>query len=101
MLVSRNRSFPAVSRVLQGRAPWFRYCYVRQLHYQPDLAGTLRVAFTITARGHVADVGTTDDTVAAPALTACVIRQLRRSSFGNGTPLAVSLPLYFGDWYAL
>jgi outer membrane biosynthesis protein TonB len=96
--VEGGRADPqAIAREIRERRKAIASCYERALKQQPTLAGKLVVRFTIAPAGTVASADVDDDTLGAPAVTACVrgtILRWRFTTVGDG-PVEVSFPFVF------
>lgn len=89
----------AVDRVIREHLPAIRYCYQRALQSDPDLAGRVRIAFTIGADGSVSRATPRDDTLADPSVAQCIRERVYTMRFpeprGGGVVL-VTYPFLFG-----
>ena len=73
-----------VTRMLRVRSASFRRCYESVLRAEPNVAGSLRVRFTVTQRGSVAGASVEDDTTGSANLEQCVVNGVRRLRFNPG-----------------
>jgi hypothetical protein len=65
-----------IARVMRRLALPIRSCYQRRVN--PDLQGKITARWQITIQGRVGSVSTTQDTLRDSAVTACIMRVLRR-----------------------
>ena len=67
-----------IARVMRRLALPIRSCYQRRLWVNPDRQGEITARWLITIQGRVGSVSTTQDTLRDSAVTACIMRVLRR-----------------------
>lgn len=79
---------PALSR----RRSAFKDCYERVLRKDPTLEGKIVVEFTIEPEGHVGAARAARDTMHNKALTACVLKAVKRMRFPRSSdgPVTIS-----------
>ncbi len=80
-----------IRRILREHIPQFRYCYQKELDRKAgrDISGTIGLAFTIGASGHVSKAGVSRSSNLPGHVRKCVVRVLRGIQFprpmGGGT----------------
>jgi hypothetical protein len=86
-----------ISKVIQNYLGQIQYCYEREIQRQPDLAGKLRVNFTIGLTGRVTQAGIQSTTLNSPPVETCVTGVFRRMPFPSpgGTVVEAVYPLTF------
>ena len=75
-----------------------RSCYRTALRKKSDLAGELRVAFTVNAKGRAERIRVARSNLHRPALHKCVVDVIKRIYFSrpiSGRPVRMELPLKF------
>jgi hypothetical protein len=70
-----------VRRVLRRHLAAIRYCYEKEQVKSPQLAGEVRLAFTIGARGEVAAVSVASTTLQSTAVESCLLGRMRTMMF--------------------
>lgn len=70
-----------VRRILRRHLPAVRYCYEKEQVKSPQLAGEVRLAFTIGAGGEVAAVSLASSTLQNGAVESCVLGRVRTMAF--------------------
>jgi TonB family protein len=62
-------------------APGIQFCYDNELKKNPDLRGKLVVSITVLASGQVSEAFVVADNLGSPAVTTCVLSQIRGWQF--------------------
>jgi TonB family protein len=76
---SRNdyRSNESLLAVVRRYAPGIQFCYDNELKRNPGLRGKLVVNITVLADGSVSEAIVVEDKLGSPAVTQCVVAQIR------------------------
>lgn len=87
-----------IDRVVKRHLSAIRWCYQRELQKKPDLAGKVKVKFTIAKDGTVSSASPATSSLDSPAAEACISREFFRMVFpepkGGGMAI-VSYPFLF------
>lgn len=83
-----------IERMVRGYLPELRACYERELAADPEMTGTVTVAFTAGPDGKVTTTNVLGSGV-SPAVSACVVRVVQTLSFPTGQMISVSYPFQF------
>ena len=79
--VAGSLSADVIRRVVQRHVNEVRFCYEQQLMTQPELAGTVTVAFVIAPTGAVQSASVASTTLGSPAAESCIAQAVRRWTF--------------------
>jgi len=74
---SSYRSNEALLAVVRRYAAGIQFCYDHELRKQPGLRGKLVVSMVVLANGSVNDATVIENTLGSPAVTECVLAQIR------------------------
>jgi TonB family protein len=74
---SEYRSNESLLGVVRRYAPGIQFCYDNELKKNPGLRGKLVVSITVLASGEVSAVSIVDDSLHSPAVTQCILAQIR------------------------
>jgi len=88
----------AVVDTVRGYLPRVKGCYERVLKHDPEAEGKVVVRFVVKPDGAVASADMTSDTMAYPAVSECVVGEVRTWSFpppSDGKAITVSYPFVF------
>ncbi len=87
----------AISKVVNRRKRSVQGCYEKELKRSPDLAGKVKVQFTVLESGRVGDVNLLEDTIGNGAVGKCIVRQVKRWRFPkpDGGSVTVTFPFIF------
>jgi len=83
---------------IQGYLYRIRLCYQKELKAKPQLAGQLRIGFTITKEGKVQDLKVVSSTVRKPSLHTCVMNTVKTIYFNrpsSNAAVKVTFPMEF------
>ena len=81
-------------RINRRHANEVKYCYQKELQKKPDLAGAIKVSYTITPTGMVSASSLVSSTMSSPAVERCVVQAIKRWLYpkpGDGKPVQVSV----------
>ena len=87
-----------IERVVARSLSQVRYCYERQLHRSPDLAGKIVVSWVIAPSGRVSSARVRQTTMNSEAVEGCLLRRVRRWLFTpprGGGVVVVNYPFIF------
>ncbi len=87
-----------IDEVIKRKLPQIRYCYQVALQHEPDLAGSLVVAFTIAGDGSVSRAAIKRDGLGSDAVAQCVVHKFQHMQFprpNGGGLVMVSYPFAF------
>lgn len=92
-----GKEAPQLRAVLSGKAAQARGCYERALRQNPTLEGRLAVAMRIGLQGQVCRASVISDGLGDPAVTTCVLQNLRGMVYPapKGGCVDVQLPMNF------
>ena len=94
--VKGGLSTEIVRRIIRRHVNELRYCYQKELQKKPDLAGTLKVTFSIAPTGQVARAALDSTTMGNAAVESCAVAAVKRWLFPrpkDGKPVQV-----FAKW---
>jgi TonB family protein len=74
---SESRSNESLLSVVRRYAPGIRFCYDNELKKNPNLRGKLVISITVLASGQVSEAFVVEDSLRSPAVTQCVLSQIR------------------------
>jgi hypothetical protein len=82
---------------VRARMGLIKSCYETALKRNPTLKGRVVIRFTVLATGGVADVGTSQNTLATPDVAGCIMNAMRswRTPFRPSGPVTVEYPFLF------
>jgi len=75
------RSNESLLSVVRRYAPGIQFCYDNELKKNPGLRGKLVVSLTVLANGGVSDATIVENSLRSPAVTQCVLSQIRGWQF--------------------
>jgi len=78
---SEYRSNESLLSVVRRYAPGIQYCYDNELKKHPGVRGKLVISLTVLANGRVSEAIAVEDRLGSPAVTACVLSQIRSWQF--------------------
>ena len=87
-----------IRRVIRRHRNEYVYCYEKELNQKRDLAGKIKVAFTIDGRGTVIAAMVSETTMKNAAVENCLIRKVKRWTFPQpkgGGLVNVNYPFLF------
>ncbi len=86
-----------VRRIMRAHIHELRFCYAQGLQRDPNLAGTLSLAYAIDGQGRVLAANVARSTLADPAVAQCIATAARRWSFPKptGSLVQVTAPFTF------
>lgn len=87
----------AVAEAARGLEPRLVGCYQSGLKDDPGLRGALVIGLALTRDGKVKDARPEIDSLGAPAVTMCVLKEVRATRFPQRGAARVSLPFKFGS----
>jgi TonB family protein len=71
-----------VRKVIHSHVSQIRFCYEQELSHKPDLAGRVRVRFTVNGAGDVPAASIAEGTnISDPELRACILSRVRGWQF--------------------
>lgn len=87
----------AVTQVVRRRTSAVKGCYEKQLKRTPDLAGKVKIQFTILESGRVSEVEVRENTTGNDDVGQCIIARVKRWRFPKpqGGSVTVSFPFVF------
>jgi TonB family protein len=82
---------------VRARMGLIKACYENALKRNPNLKGRVVIRFTILETGGVADVTSSQNTLATPEVAACIANTMRswRTQFHPSGPVTVEYPFLF------
>ena len=91
-----GRAAPAMAKAATALTAKLLGCYRQGLRAEPTLRGSLVAGVDVGADGRVAAVRAEIDGLGAPAVTGCVLAEVRAARFPRG-PERLSIPIRFGS----